>query len=78
MRKQKKTLVKSDFQKGLEHLMNTPNLNPFTNPSTFEQMRNASALPLASLMTYIGTGKKNTKRQDYDRSKERIEKMEQD
>ena len=78
MNQKRKITHKSDFTKGLEHLMNTPSLNPFTNPNTYEQMRNASTLPLASLMAYVGTGKKNTKKDDQERSKQRIEKMEQD
>ena len=74
----KKITQKSDFTKGLEHLMNTPSLNPFTSPHTYEQMRNASALPLASLMAYVGSGKKNTKKQDSERSIDSIDKMEQE
>ena len=69
---------KSDFTKGLESLMNNPALSPFNSRQAYDQMRNASALPVASLMAYVGSGKRNTKKDDEIRSKERIDKMEQD
>lgn len=72
----KRATVKSDFTKGLEQLMNNPTLSPFSSPHAYDQMRNASSLPLSAMMSYIGNGKRNTKKEDADRSKQRIEKLE--
>lgn len=64
---------------GLETMLNNPNTSPFTmeGSKVFKEVISASELPLTEALKYIGKGKKQVKKTDNDRSKERIEKLEE-
>ena len=64
---------------GLETMLNNPNTSPFTmeGSKVFKEVISASELPLTEALKYIGKGKKQAKKTDTDRSKERIEKLEE-
>jgi len=56
---------KSDFASGLEHLMNATPMNPFDShgSAVFRQMSQASGLPLATMLKYVGKKVKNPEQQ---------------
>ena len=64
---------------GLETMLNNPNTSPFTaeGSKVFKEVISASQLPLTEALKYIGKGKKQPKKTEADRSKERIEKLEE-
>ena len=70
---------KNDFTRGLETMLNDKRTSPF-NPDgakTFKSILDASELPMTEVFKHIGRGKKAQKQKEADRSKERIEKLEE-
>jgi len=70
---------KNDFTRGLETMLNDKRTSPF-NPDgakTFKSILDASELPMTEVFKHIGRGKKAQKQKEVDRSKERIEKLEE-
>ena len=71
---------KNAFTIGLETMLNDKRTSPF-NPDgakTFKSILDASELPMSEVFKHIGKGKKAQKKAEADRSKERVEKLEQD
>jgi hypothetical protein len=70
---------KNDFTIGLEHMLNNPKTSPFTaeGSKVFKEVIHASELPLTEALKYIGKSKKAPKKTDQDRSKERVERLEE-
>ncbi len=76
-----KTQRKGDFARGLETLLNNPQLSPLGNngPAPFREMLKASGLSVCETMRYVGKKSKvSQKKQDEQRSEARIEKLEKD
>lgn len=70
----------SDFNRGLEHLLNHSVTSPFgqNGPTAFKETIKASNLPLTEALKYIGkTKKKIPTKKDSEISEERIEKLEE-
>jgi len=61
----------------MEKLLNNPALNPFSNPATFTQMKEASGLSMADMIAYASGKKRNTKKEDEERSRRRVEQLDQ-
>ena len=60
-------------------MLNDKRTSPF-NPDgakTFKSILDASELPMTEVFKHIGRGKKAQKQKEVDRSKERIEKLEE-
>jgi hypothetical protein len=64
---------------GLLFLMNNPKTNPLTPEGKrgFDAMVNASGLSVGETLKYIGKKSKTPRVSDDDKSKERLEKLEQ-
>lgn len=60
-------------------MMNDPRTSPFTaeGSKVFKQVITASELPLTEALKYIGKGKKKKGPTDQERSKERVETLEE-
>ena len=69
---------KSDFHLGLERLLNDKNASPLTNPAVYKQVVLASNQPLSQTLKHLGKGHKNEKKEDSDRAKARLEKLDGD
>jgi hypothetical protein len=69
---------KSDFQLGLERLLNDKNASPLTNPAVYKQVILASNQPISQTLKHLGKGHKNEKKEDSDRAKARLEKLDGD
>lgn len=72
---------KSDFTRGLETVLNNPQVSPFGQhgPTVFREMMKASGLTLCDTMKYVGKkskGGKSQKKIDEERSEARLEKLE--
>ena len=67
---------KSNMHKGFEVLLNDPNLNAFQNPSAVKSLLSASGMSTGDVLKHLGKTKKAPKKQEEDRSKQRIEKLE--
>ena len=70
---------KGQLTKGLEVMMNDPRTSPFTaeGSKVFKEVISASELPLSEALKYIGKGKKKKGPTDQERSKDRVEKLEE-
>jgi hypothetical protein len=69
---------KSDFQLGLERLLNDKNASPLTNPAVYKQVMLASNQPISHTLKHLGKGHKNEKKEDSERAKARLEKLDGD
>jgi hypothetical protein len=69
---------KSDLQLGLEKILNDKNASPLTNPAVYKQIITSANQPLSHTLKYLGKGHKNQQKEDSDRSKERLQKLEGD
>lgn len=72
--------VKSDFNSGLEHILNNPQTNFVTNPSVFNEIYKSSGMSISSMIRHVGkrskSAKKDEKPSDDERSKERLGALE--
>ena len=71
--------TKSDITKGLEHLMNNPHTNPFTDHGrrAFNETHKASGLCTTELLSYIGNKSRKPRGPSEDElSQQRLEKLE--
>jgi len=57
--------------------MNDPNASPLTKPDVFRQIIAASNQPLTASLKHIGKTSRIKKPSDDERSKERLEKLEE-
>jgi hypothetical protein len=62
---------------GLEKILNDKNASPLTNPQVFKQILTATNQPLTTSLKHIGKTSKLKKPSDDDRSKERLQTLEQ-
>jgi hypothetical protein len=69
---------KSDLQLGLEKILNDKNASPLTNPAVYKQIITSANQPLSHTLKHLGKGHKNQQKEDSDRSKARLEKLEGD
>ncbi len=71
--------AKNAMTLGLETIMNNPNTSPFTaeGSKVFKEIISASNLPLTEALKYIGKGKKKKGPTDEERSKDRVDKLEE-
>jgi hypothetical protein len=69
---------KSDLHLGLEKLLNDKNASPLTNPAVYKQLIASTNQPLSQTLKYLGKGHKNQQKEDSDRAKERLQKLEGD
>jgi hypothetical protein len=71
---------KSNFQTGLEHILNNNKTNFINNNAVFHEIHKSSGMPLSSMIKHIGKrgkGKKDKEPDDSERSKERLETLEE-
>ena len=68
--------VKSDFNSGLEHILNNPQTNFVNNPTVFNEIYKSSGMSVSSMIRHVGKRskavKKDEKPSDDERSKERL------
>ena len=69
---------KSDLQLGLEKLLNDKNASPLTNPAVYKNLMTATNQPMSHTLKYLGKGHKNQKKEDSERAKARLQKLEGD
>jgi len=67
---------KSDLQQGLEKLLNDKQTSPLTNPADYKNLIHATNQPLTQTLKYLGKGHKNQKKEDSERAKARLQKLE--
>ena len=71
---------KTDFQLGLETILNNPATSFLKNPVTFNEIHKQSAMPVASMIKQVGKGSRGQKGKkepsDEERSKARLDAME--
>ena len=70
---------KSDITKGLEHFMNSPNANPFTDRGrkAFQETHKASGLSMTDMLSYVGSKSRKPKGpSDEEISKQRLAELE--
>jgi len=72
------TKRKSDLQLGLEKLLNDKNASPFTNPAVYKNLMMATNQPMTHTLKHLGKGHKNQKKEDSERAKARLQKLEGD
>jgi len=68
---------KTAMHLGLEKILNDKNASPLTNPQVFKQILTATNQPLTTSLKHIGKTSKLKKPSDDDRSKERLQTLEQ-
>jgi hypothetical protein len=69
---------KSDLQLGLEKILNDKHASPLTNPAVYKQLIQAANQPLSHTLKHLGKGHKNQKKEDSERAKARLQKLEGD
>lgn len=71
---------KTDFQMGLETILNNPNTSFLHKPEVFREIHTQSAMPLSSMIRQVGKGSRQQKKKaepsDDERSKARLQAME--
>lgn len=72
------TKKKSDLQLGLEKLLNDKHASPFTNPAVYKNLIQATNQPMTQTLKHLGKGHKNQKKEDSERAKARLQKLEGD
>jgi len=69
---------KNAMQLGLERLLNSKEASPLTNPSVFKSVVSTSGMSVSSILKYTGKQIQRPKKPtDAERSKERIQKLEE-
>ena len=70
---------KSDFQLGMEAVLNNPKTSFLQNPKTFSEIQSQSGMSMSAMMKHIG-GKTRKQKQkgptDDEKAKERLSEME--
>ena len=71
---------KSDFQMGMETVLNNPKTSFLHNPKTFREIHKESGMTMAAMFRHIGRGSKGNKKPaeptDDEKSESRLNKME--
>lgn len=69
---------KTNFQLGMEAVLNNPQTSFLTNPKTFHEIHKQSGMSLNAMMKHIGGQAKKQKKEptDAEKSKERLDAME--
>jgi hypothetical protein len=67
---------KSDLQQGLEKILNDKHASPLTNPAVYKNLIQAAGQPISQTLKHLGKGHKNQKKEDSERSKQRLQKLE--
>jgi cytochrome c556 len=70
---------KSDFQLGMEKVLNNPKTSFLHNPKTYNEIQTQSGMSMNTMMKHIGGMARRQKKKpptDAERSKERIDAME--
>jgi hypothetical protein len=68
---------KSAMTLGLEKILNNPQTSPLTNPQVFRQIMTSANQPITASLKHIGKGAKPKGPSDEERSKARLEKLEE-
>ena len=69
---------KNAMQLGLERLLNNKEASPLNNPAVFNNVVSSSGMSVSSILRYTGKQVQRPKKPtDAERSKERIQKLEQ-
>jgi len=65
---------KSDYQTGLEVMLNNPDANFLRNPKVFHEIHKESQMPISAMVRHLGkTAKKHRKEPEKPSDKERSE-----
>ena len=69
---------KTNFQLGMEAVLNNPQTSFLTNPRTFHEIHKQSGMSMNALMKHIGGKAQQKKKEptDAEKSKERLDAME--
>jgi len=70
---------KTNFQLGMEAVLNNPQTSFLTNPKTFHEIHKQSGMSMNAMMKHIGgqaKKQKNKEPTDAEKSKERLDAME--
>ena len=72
---------KSDFQVGMEAVLNNPQTSFLKNPKVFHEIYKESGMTMAAMMKHIGRGSKKANKPaeptDEEKSESRLNKMEE-
>lgn len=68
---------KSALTLGLEKILNNPQTSPISNPQVFRQIMASANQPITASLKHIGKGSKVKGPTDDERSKARLEKLEE-
>jgi hypothetical protein len=73
---------KTDFQVGMEAVLNNPKTSFLHSPKVFHELYNESGMTMSAMMKHIGRRTKSNKnakheKTDEEKSEERIKKMEE-
>jgi hypothetical protein len=69
---------KTDFQLGMEAVLNNPKTSFLQNPKTYHEIQNQSGMSMSAMMKHIGGKSRKQKKgpTDEERSAERLDAME--
>ena len=69
---------KTDFQLGMEAVLNNPKTSFLQNPKTYNEIQNQSGMSMSAMMKHIGGKSRKQKKgpTDEERSAERLDTME--
>jgi len=69
---------KTDFQLGMEAVLNNPKTSFLQNPKTYNEIQNQSGMSMSAMMKHIGGKSRKQKKgpTDEERSAERLDAME--
>jgi len=69
---------KTDFQLGMEAVLNNPKTSFLQNPKTFREIQNQSGMSMYAMMRHIGGKSRKQKKEptDAEKSAERLDAME--
>jgi len=76
-KKQQPPSQKSCFAKGLEVILNSKEASPLHNPAVFRNILTSSGKSMSETLRYIGKKQKTPKPNDDEKSKARLEKLEE-
>jgi|APCry1669192269_1035402.scaffolds.fasta_scaffold07849_4 hypothetical protein len=74
---------KSDYQTGLEVMLNNPDANFLKNPKVFNEIHRESQMPISAMVRHLGKTAKNHRKEpqkpsDQERSEARLSAMAKD
>jgi hypothetical protein len=70
-------IQKSAMTMGLEKILNSKDASPLHNPAVFRQIVSSSGKSMSETLKYIGKKQKTPKPNDDEKSKARLEKLEE-